>query len=163
MWSVMDEGKTTFPATAPWSVTLTPHRSLTREGFVAIMAILVLVNFAGGMLFWVAGAWPVTGFMGLDVLVMWWAFRRNFADARRAERIHVEGDRVTLQRLSAQGRMETVEFNRRWLRVELEFDEARELVGRLLFAYRGAVTEIGSFLGAEERQSLSRALKRVIA
>lgn len=155
----MTEGKTN----PDWSVTLTPHRSLTREGFVAIMAILVILNFAGGLLFLSAGAWPVTGFMGLDVLVMWWAFRRNFKDAKRAERIVVEGDKVTLQRFAASGAADVTEFNRRWLSVELEFDEAREIVGRLLLTYRGVATEIGSFLGAEERESLSKALRRALA
>jgi uncharacterized membrane protein len=155
----MSEGK----SAKNWSVTLTPHRSLSREGFVALMAILVFINLAGGLLFLVAGAWPITGFMGLDVLLLWWAFRSNFADARRAERIVVEDDRVTLQRLSSAGQSETLEFNRRWLRVELEFDEAREIVGRLLLSYRGALTEVGSFLGADERKSLSKALRQALA
>jgi uncharacterized membrane protein len=155
----MDKGK----PHQPWSVTLTPHRSLTREGFVALMALVVLLNFAGGLLFMVAGAWPVSGFMGLDVLLIWWAFRRNFADARKAEHIRIEGDLVTLQRHTPKGDLERHEFNRRWLRVELEFDEAREIVGRLLLSYRGVLTEIGSFLGAEERQSLSKALRRALA
>jgi uncharacterized membrane protein len=146
-----------------WSVTLTPHRSLTREGFIAIMAILVILNFAGGLLFLVAGAWPVTGFMGLDVLLMWWAFRRNFSDAKRAERIVVADDLVKLQRISVLGTSETLEFNRRWLKVELEFDEARDMFGRLLLSYRGALTEIGSFLGTEERQALAKALRQALA
>jgi uncharacterized membrane protein len=146
-----------------WSVTLTPHRSLTREGFVALMAIIVAINLIGGILFLVVDAWPVAGFMGLDVLLIWWAFRRNFADAKRAERISVQDDVVTVQRLSPLGVRETLEFNRRWLRVELEFDEAREVVGRLLLVYRGALTEVGSFLGGEERQSLSKALRAALA
>jgi uncharacterized membrane protein len=87
-----------MPENKPWSVTLYPHRSLTREGFVAVMAILVLVNVVGGLLFFVAGAWPVAGFMGLDVLVMWWALRQNFRDARKSEQIEISGDRVTLRR-----------------------------------------------------------------
>ena len=112
-----------------WSVTLTPHRSLTREGFVVLMVIIVLINFVGGLLFLVSGAWPVAGFMGLDVLLIWWAFRQNFADGKCAERITVRDDLVILQRLSTEGASETLEFNRRWLKVELEFDEAREIVG----------------------------------
>lgn len=146
-----------------WSVTLTPHRSLTREGFAALMMIVVLINFAGGLLFLVSGAWPVTGFMGLDVLLIWWAFRQNFADGKRAERIIVRDDLVTLQRLSPEGAHETLEFNRRWLKVELEFDEARELVGRLLLVYSGALTEVGSFLGRDERKSLSKELRAALA
>lgn len=154
----MEENKTRH-----WSVTLTPHRSLSREGFVALMLIIVLVNFVGGVLFLVSGAWPVAGFMGLDLLLIWWAFRQNFADAKRAERISVRDDLVTVQRLSPEGVRESLEFNRRWLKVELEFDEAREMVGRLLLVYRGALTEIGSFLGRDERQSLSKALREALS
>jgi uncharacterized membrane protein len=156
--TLMEEGKS-----RQWSVTLTPHRSLTREGFVALMMIVVLINLIGGLFFLVANAWPVAGFMGLDVLLIWWAFRQNFADAKRAERITVREDLVTVQRVSPDGVQETLEFNRRWLKVELEFDEARELVGRLLLVYRGALTEVGSFLGRDERQSLSKALRAALA
>lgn len=155
----MNESKTD-PA---WSITLTPHRSLSREGFIVLMVIMVAINLVGGLFFLVAGAWPILGFMGLDVLLLWWAFHKNYADARRAERIVVLGDQVTLHRLSAKGHSEALEFNRRWLRVELEFDEAREIVGRLLLSYRGAMTEIGSFLGADERRSLSKALRQALA
>jgi uncharacterized membrane protein len=154
----MEENKTRH-----WSVTLTPHRSLTREGFVALIALIVLINFIGGVLFLVAGAWPVAGFMGLDVVLIWWAFKKNFADARRAERITVQDDLVTVQRISPEGVKEILEFNRRWLKVELEFDDAREIVGRLLLVYRGALTEIGAFLGGDERQSLSKALRAALA
>jgi uncharacterized membrane protein len=146
-----------------WSVTLTPHRSLSREGFIALMAIVVLINFAGGMLFLVAGAWPISGFMGLDVLLVWWAFRRNYADGSKAERIIVQDDLVILQRHSVQGTNETLEFNRRWLKVDLEYDDAREMVGRLLLIYRGALIEVGAFLGADERQTLSKHLRQALA
>jgi uncharacterized membrane protein len=145
-----------------WSVTLTPHRSLSREGFVVLMLIIVLINLAGGLLFLVSGAWPVAGFMGLDVLLIWWAFQQNFADAKCVERITIERDLVTLQRLSAGGTEEKLEFNRRWLKVELEYDAAREMVGRLLLVYRGALTEVGSFLGRDERQSLSKVLRAAL-
>jgi uncharacterized membrane protein len=154
---VMTEGKSRF-----WSVTLTPHRSLSREGFVALMAVIVAINCIGGLLFLTLGAWPVAGFMGLDVLLIWWAFKRNFTDARCAERITIKDDLVTLQRLSREGIEEKMEFNRRWLKVELEFDDAREIVGRLLLVYRGALTEVGSFLGGDERQSLSNALRSAL-
>jgi uncharacterized membrane protein len=145
-----------------FSITLTPHRSLTREGFVALMAIFGFLNLAGGLLFLVAGAWPIFGFMGLDVALLWWAFRRSFADGRRAERIKAEGERVWLTRITREGVELSVEFNRRWLSVELEHDDVRELVGRLYLRSHGMRHEIASFLGAEERLSLSRELMRAL-
>ncbi len=138
---------------------LTPHRALNREGFIALMSILILVNFVGGVLFLAVGAWPVTGFMGLDVLLMWWAIRVNYADARQAERISVAGDVVTLQRHSEIGGLETLEFNRRWLRVELEFDEAREIGGAppvvLPWCHNGS----GGVLGCRRTSVLVQGIK----
>jgi uncharacterized membrane protein len=146
-----------------WSVTLRPNSSLSPEGFIALMAIVVGLNFIGGLFFWAVGAWPVLGFMGLDVVLVWWAFRLNFAAGKRSERISINGDVVELLRQPVRGSATIEEYNRRWLRVELEFDEARELVGRLFLIYRGNRSEVGSFLGAEEREGLAKALRQILA
>jgi uncharacterized membrane protein len=141
---------------------LTPHRSLTREGFVALMSIVAFANLTIGLMFYVIGAWPVVGFLGLDVMLIWWAFRQNFADSHRAERISLAGDELTLQRIARDGSEERTSFNRRWVRIDLEYDQERELIGRLFLRSHGKAHEIASFLGAEERQSLATALKRAI-
>lgn len=158
----MDESnpKTSKP---DWAVTLTPHRSLSRNAFVTLMAILVALNLTGGIMFIAIGAWPVMGFMGLDVLIAWWAFRRNFADANRHERIVIEGDQVTLTSQIKNAKPLVSRFNRRWLRVELEYDEPRELIGRLFLHSHGKAIEVASFLGREERQSLAKALRQALA
>ena len=126
------------------------------------MAVVVGFNFIGGLFFLAIGAWPVLGFMGLDVVLVWWAFRLNFASAKRFERITVEGDHVRLMHQPPRGAATSLEFNRRWLRVELEYDAARELVGRLFLIYRGKRAEVGSFLGADEREGLAKALRQVL-
>ncbi len=145
-----------------WSVTLTPHRSLTREGFVALMSVIAFANFSVGLMFYVIGAWPVVGFLGLDVLLIWWAFRRNFADANRAEQISLAGDKLTLSRIARDGTQDHTQFNRRWVKVDLECDQDRELIGKLYLRSYGQTHEIASFLGAEERQSLAKALRQAI-
>jgi uncharacterized membrane protein len=142
-----------------WSITLTPHRALSRNGYLLIMAIVVAINLAGGIAFWRMGAWPVAGFLGLDVLAIWWAFKLNFASQNAAERIVTAGDEVKLLRYFPDGTQREAKFNRRWLRIELEYDEPRELVGRLLLCSKGERHEIASFLGADERQSLAKALR----
>ena len=45
------------------------------------MALVGGVSFVGGMVFFIAGAWPVVGFLGLDVLLVYWAFRVNYRAA----------------------------------------------------------------------------------
>ena len=72
-----------------FSALLTPHRSLNRTGFVLVMAFLSVISFAAGVAFLLMGAWPVFGFFGLDVLVIYWAFRVNFRRAAATEEITV--------------------------------------------------------------------------
>jgi uncharacterized membrane protein len=153
----MDETK---PKT--WRATLTPHRSLSREGFVVLMLVIAGFNFAGGLFFYLIGAWPVVGFMGLDVALVWWAFRANFADARRAEHIEITSHELVLRRLAKRRPAQEQRFARRWVRVELEEDRERELIGPLYLRFRGKRTEIASFLGAQERLAFAQALKAAL-
>jgi uncharacterized membrane protein len=144
-------------------VLLTPHRSLSRQGFLTVMGAIVLINLGAGTLFFLLGAWPVVGFMGLDVLLIWWAFRANFAAARRAERIEVTDQELILERLAPGRPPEESRFVRGWVWVELEEDKERELIGRLFLKSRHERTEIASFLGPDERKSLAAALRQALA
>ena len=145
-----------------WGATLTPHRSLSPKGFVILMSVIVGLNLTVGMFFFVIGAWPVVGFMGLDVALIWWAFRANFADARRAEHIEITSDELVLRRLAEDRPAQEQRFARRWVRVELEEDQERELIGPLYLRFGGKRTEIASFLGAQERLSFANALKAAL-
>ena len=68
---------------------LTPHRSLGPTGFLILMAVLGGVSFAAGIVFLLVGAWPVFGFFGLDVLLIYCAFRLNYRAARAYEEVTV--------------------------------------------------------------------------
>ena len=100
--------------------------------------------------------------MGIDVALVFLAFWLNNRSADAREQILIEGDEVTLIRSSRKGESRR-RFNRRWMRVELEMDEARELVGRLYLVSHGKRSEVASFLGAEEREALARRLRRACA
>lgn len=146
-----------------WQATLTPHRSLTRQGFLTVMLLVVLVNLVIGGLFMAIGAWPVAGFAGLDVLIVWWAFRANFADARQMERISITEHELVLDRMKKNDPPEQQRFVRRWVRVELEEDRERELIGRLLLISGATRVSVGDFLAPEERKTLASALKSALA
>jgi uncharacterized membrane protein len=145
-----------------WVVTLTPHRSLSRRGFVLVMSLIAGLNFVAGIVFFAIGAWPVVGFCGLDVLLIWWAFHVNFADARRAERIEITGTELILDGHVKGRAFPQQRFNRRWVRVELQEDEERELIGSLFLRSHGLRTEIGRFLAPGERKELARELRAAL-
>ncbi len=154
----MDERK---PET--FRATLRPHRSLSRKGFVILMAVLIGLNFACGITFYMLGAWPVAPFMGLDVALVWWAFRKNYNDALKEERIEVNEHELVLRRFDHDKQHEELHFTRPWVRVELEEDKERELIGSLFLLFKGKRTEIGRFLAAAERKEFAFMLQRALA
>src|SRR5713226_4896538 len=101
-----------------FSVLLTPHRSLNRTGFVVLMAFLSAVSFAAGVVFWMMGAWPVFGFFGLDVLVIYWAFRVNFRRAAAIEEISVTPSELRVRRVSHRGHVVEWVLNPLWVQFE---------------------------------------------
>jgi uncharacterized membrane protein len=142
---------------------LMPHRSLPASGFIVLMAVLIALNLTAGVTFYLLGAWPVMGFMGLDVALVWWAFRLNYASARQRERIEITDHELILER-EVQGRPAVRQrFNRGWVQVKLEEDRDRELIGRLFLRSRGIETEIGNFLSPAERKSFAATLKAALA
>jgi len=154
----MDQGNSKV-----WQATLTPHRSLDRQGFFVLMGLVILINVIVAGMFVALGAWPIAGFAGLDVLLVWWAFRVNFADARKLERISITEHELVLDRESERHPPEQQRFVRRWVRVELEEDRERELVGRLLLVSGRSRIAVGEFLGPDERKTLAEALKQALA
>lgn len=146
-----------------WQATLTPHRSLDRHGFLILMGLVVAVNLVVAVMFVVLGAWPIAGFAGLDVLLVWWAFRANFADARKLERISITEHELVLEREAERQPPQQHRFVRRWVRVELEEDRERELIGSLLIVSGRTRIAVGEFLAPDERKTLATALKAALA
>src|SRR5688572_22145073 len=102
---------------------LKPHRSLSRAGFVAVMAVIAGVSFTAGTVFLMMGAWPIFGFFGLDVLLVWLAFRANFLSARAYEDIHMTPSRLRVRQVSHWGDERENISNPRWVRMETQRDE----------------------------------------
>lgn len=147
----------------PFRAVLRPNRSLTPKGFAVVMGLIAGLSFAAGFAFLYIGAWPVFGFFGLDVLLVYWAFRQSFIDAEARELIEITDEELVLIRLRPGKPGEELRLPRSFLRVELEEDHERELVGPLLLLSRGRRYEIGRFLGADDRRSLAMALRSALA
>ncbi len=145
------------PEVQIFSAMLTPHRSLNRTGFLAVMVFLSVVSFVTGLAFLMMGAWPVFGFFGLDVLVIWWAFKVNFRAARASEQIVVTPSELRVRRVSHRGHVAEWTFNPLWVRLDQEIDEDFGLEHLYLIS-RGHRLQIAGFLGPEEKASFYKGL-----
>ena len=64
-----------------FATSLVPHRSLSPTGFRWLIGGAIAANLLIGLPMMAFGAWPVLGFMGLDVWLLWWLFKRSYLDA----------------------------------------------------------------------------------
>src|SRR6478735_5427666 len=140
-----------------FSALLTPHRSLNRTGFLTVMLFLSVVSFVTGIVFLMKGAWPVFGFFGLDILVIWWAFKANFRSARAREEITVTTTELRVRRVSHRGQVAEWTFNPLWVRLDMEVDEDFG-IEHLYLISRGHQIKIARFLGPAEKAGFYKGL-----
>jgi uncharacterized membrane protein len=141
---------------------LSPHRSLSPQGFTIVIALLGAASFVVGIAFLLMGAWPVFGFLGLDVLLVWLAFRANFRAARAFEEILVTPVRLVWRRVSARGEAREDTMNPRWVRLETTSDELSG-VTRVALRERRMTRVIGAFLPPAGKEKLAKSLAHALA
>jgi uncharacterized membrane protein len=140
---------------------LTPNRSLSERGFAVGMAIVAVVFFLTGLLFWTMGAGLILGFFGLDLLAIWLAFRLSFRQQRVQTRVTVTARSLRMLHTDANGRQSTAEVPTAFARVEL--DEPLTPVSWLRIEHGRSAWVIGRFLNLDERKSFAGALRRAVA
>lgn len=153
----MSDTITTLPAEEPFfRALLTPHRSLGRKGFLILMITLTAGWLITGAFFLAHGAWPVFGFFGLDVVLLYIAFRVNYRAARAREEVSISRTQVDIRKVASSGKSESHHFNPFWAR----FNIARhDVIGitSMTVEGQGQRVPIGSFLNPDDRESFARA------
>lgn len=137
---------------------LHPHRSLSSRGFLILMTALGVVSFIAGVAFCLIGAWPVMGFFGLDIALIYWAFKVNYRDGQAYETVDITPDALTLTRVASDGATDVSTLNPYWARVSLgaEHPDGRTT---LSIVADGKALPLGAFLTDDERRDFAGALK----
>jgi uncharacterized membrane protein len=137
-----------------------PHRSLSPRGFAILMSLLVAVSLGFGSWFLLRGAWPVFGYFGLDVLLVYWAFRQSYKSAEITERLRLTEGALTVRRVARQGQARTWTFQPNWLRVSMDDPPRHE--SQITLSSHGQSLVVGAFLSPDERADLAKALKAAL-
>lgn len=141
----------------PFEFKAYPNPPLTFQASLLVVGAFALVcaGMAAGLV--VAGAWPATPFLGLDVLglalAFWW-MRRS---ARSFEHITIAGDHITVRSQTAGGRVSLWQARSYWCRVALS-PARRGGAGALALAEGQARCEIGRCLTYPEKRALAQAI-----
>lgn len=142
-------------------LTLTPNRSFDRGHVRWVLGAVGVIFLLGGLRFLALGAWPILPFMVIDVALLWWAFRASYASGRGHERLVLDGDRLELLRVSAQGAERRFGFEPLWTRVQLEETPLGDV--KLWLAARERRVSLGRFLSPRERREVGALVSSVLA
>ena len=141
-----------------FSAVLTPHRSLGNVGFLVLMIVFGGVSFVSGMAFLLMGAWPIFGFFGLDVLLLYWAFRINYRHAAAYEEISVTPTALKVRKVSHRGAAREWVLNPLWVKLDKVVVHEEFGIERLFLVSRGKELAIANFLGPDEKANFAKAL-----
>jgi uncharacterized membrane protein len=139
-----------------------PHRSLSPQGFKRLMLAIALLSALASLPFYLMGAWPVVGFFGLDVLLLWLAFRWSYRTARAREEVSVTPLELFVRKISHWGDVSEWRFNPLWVRLRREEDEDYGLM-RLAIHERQRSLDVGGFLSPSERADFAQAFSAALA
>lgn len=140
---------------------LRPHRSASIKAIHAVFVALLAIFIPTATAFVVVGAWPVTGFMGFELLLLYGAFRLNWHRGSTVEYIDLTQRTLTVERIDHWGQRRVWSLQPQWTRITVA--ERKGGQGRLELRSRGQSLVIGEFLTLDEQVELSLALKKAIA
>ena len=138
---------------------LHPYRSLPPRAFIVLMAGLATLSLVAGTICVAVGAWPVFGFFGVDVVLVYLAFRLSYRSARQHERVRLTEESLTVERVSVRGARHRWRFEPYWIRILFEENED---TNSLAVASHGRTLVLGGFLAPGERRAFARQLARAL-
>lgn len=139
---------------------LYPNRPLGRAGFIVLMLGVSSVSVAMGVAFVLAGAWPVAGFFGLDVLLLYLAFRAARRQGLRRELIRLDASGLYVRRIEADGTAMDWRFEPYWVRIDMDDPPGSDSL--LTLVSHGLRVRVGTFLTLQDRINLARALRNAL-
>jgi uncharacterized membrane protein len=139
---------------------LEPSKSLRPEGANLVLVILGGFGLVISGSFMVFGAWPVFGFMALDVLLICIAFQAQYRRSNRGQEITISNDKIEIKYFKGGVCVKTILLNKYWAKLE-QFNCFNRR-SKLMFSSHGKFSEIGEFLSLKEKQKLVADLKPLL-
>ena len=145
-----------------FSARLTPHRSLGRTGFRVVMVFVAAVCLTVGAVFWSMGLWPVMGFMGLDILALWWAIRMSYRSGRAHEDVEVSRRHLLVRQVGPAGHAREHWFNPFGTFFHVDRHPEFGVTG-LKLQNRNRELALGGFLNPDDKESFAEAFGLALA
>ena len=140
---------------------LEPPRSLSLTGLSRVIIVLGAICFLYSIGFLIIGAYPVVGFMGAEVLLLWYLLRRSVGRAGPRTHLRITADNIEVCRIDTKGReLSREELPAYFARV---VHDVRAQGGHALKIVSGGRSfAIGEHLNTEEQSTLAGRIEHAL-
>jgi uncharacterized membrane protein len=111
--------------------------------------------------FLLMGAWPIVGFLGVEILALWLVFQWSFRAQTARTYVRVTADEVDVRKVDGWGRERRASMASHFARVE--FDRTATGPNALRLATSRSAYPLGEFLTPRERETFARRLMQAIS
>jgi len=141
--------------TAEYVYTARRNNSLSSAGRLLVFGFILTVSLgiATGF-FLILGAWPILPYAGVEMGVLYLAFRYMDRHAADYERIRIRGTSVAIE-VHEGANVTRLELNRHWAKVVCEPDGSR-----VALRSHGREIQVGRHLSEEQRLEMAQDLRR---
>jgi uncharacterized membrane protein len=139
----------------------TPPATLSARGMRWLCALAAVAAAVPAVVFTLLGAWPVLGFIGVEVaLVLGLVAMLRRQSRAKVERIMLVHGKLVIHRNDGRGGRDSTELDAYWTRLSLEEPAGGGAV--LQASARGRSVEVGRFLAPAEKRDLADALEAAL-
>ncbi len=143
-----------------YEISLYPYRSLNKTGFFILMFSLGFISFVAGIIFMIKGAWPVFGFFGLDVLLVYIFFKINFRSGKKKEILILTKNQLIIEFYNSKKISKTYYLDAHWLQIRLS--KLKNEMSKLKISSKNKSIIVGSFLRYQEKIDVVKSLKKAL-
>ena len=142
------------------NITILPYRSLSKKSFRNLMFAVCFIFFSIGVFFWSLGAWPVFGFLGLDVILLYLAFKINYKSGEIFENLKLFNSNLLVTRSFPSGKSQSWSLEPYWTRVEISKNFPNDQ--KLVLKSKDKVVLLGSFLNLNDKKKLMKKINEAL-
>ena len=130
---------------------IVPYQSSSKSVFIILGIILMLWSIVFSLFLIAQGAWPVSIFLGVEYLVIFFLIRLYFKEKNINDQISINEKEISIKKFKGDKLLYSSKFSTYWSKV---FFTKQKNKSKLSIRESDKETEVASFLHAELKESL---------
>ena len=138
---------------------ITPYQSCSKSVFIILGILLMGWAMLFSIFLILQGAWPVSLFLGIEYLVIFFLIKLYFKEKNIKDVIDINEKKISIEKFKGDKLLYSSNFNTYWSKV---FFTRFKNKSKLLIRESNKESEIASFLHAELKESLYHRINKKI-